>query len=98
MPLRFALWVTLWILALPGAPVTRALADVAPSGATDEFILYPVRAGESLSDIARTFHVSVQELSSINHLPEVDYLQIGQTIRIPNAFARETTELRAEQA
>ncbi len=98
MPLRFALWVTLWLLALPGAAVTRTLADVAPPGATDEFFLYPVRAGESLSDIARTFHVSVQELSSINHLPEVDYVQVGQTIRIPNAFAREATELRAEQA
>jgi LysM repeat protein len=98
MPLRFALWVTLWILTLPGATVTRTLADVAPPGATDEFFLYPVRAGESLGDIARTFHVSVQELSSINHLAEVDYLRIGQTIRIPNAFARETAELRAVQA
>jgi LysM repeat protein len=98
MPLRFALWVTLWLLALPGAAVTRSLAEVPPPGATDEFFLYPVRAGESLSDIARTFRVSVEDLTAVNHLAEVDYLQIGQTIRVPNGFARETAELRAEQA
>jgi LysM repeat protein len=98
MPLRFVLCVTLWLLALPGVTTTRALADAPPAGATEEFFLYPVRAGESLSDIARIFHVSVDELSSINHLAEVDYLQIGQTIRVPNGFARETAELRAAQA
>ena len=96
MPLRFTLWVTLWLLTIPGAAVTRAIAEVPPSGAADEFFLYAVRPGESLSDVARTFHVSVQDLTAINHLAEVDYLQIGQTIRVPNGFARETAELRAE--
>ena len=75
-----------------------ALADDTTSAAVDEFFLYPVRAGESLSDVAHTFHVSVQDLLAINHLADVDYLQIGQTIRIPNGFARETAVLRAEQA
>jgi LysM repeat protein len=97
MPLRFALWVTLWLLTLPGAAATRAIAEVPPSGAADEFFLYSVRPGESLSDVAHTFHISVQDLTAINHLAEVDYLQIGQTIRVPNGFARETAELRAER-
>jgi len=76
----------------------RALADDTTSAAVDEFFLYPVRAGESLSDVAHVFHVSVQDLLAINHLADVDYLQIGQTIRIPNGFARETAALRADQA
>jgi LysM repeat protein len=98
MPLRFAFWVLLWLSTLPGLVGGRALADDTTSAAVDEFFLYPVRAGESLSDVAHTFHVSVQDLLAINHLADVDYLQIGQTIRIPNGFARETAVLRAEQA
>jgi LysM repeat protein len=98
MPLRFAFWVLLWLSTLPGAVGARAFADDTTSAAADEFFLYPVRAGESLSDVAHVFHVSVQDLLAINHLADVDYLQIGQTIRIPNGFARETAALRADQA
>ena len=98
MPLRFAFWVLLWLSILPGVVGPRALADDTTSAAVDEFFLYPVRAGESLSDVAHVFHVSVQDLLAINHLADVDYLQIGQTIRIPNGFARETAALRADQA
>jgi len=98
MPLRFALWIGLWLLMLPSVGAGRIFADELPSAAVDEYFLYPVRAGESLGDVARTFHVSVQDLLAINHLADVDYLQIGQTIRVPNGFARETAELRAEQS
>jgi len=98
MPLRFAFWILLWLSTLPGVVGARALADDTTSAAVDEFFLYPVRAGESLSDVAHVFHVSVQDLLAINHLADVDYLQIGQTIRIPNGFARETAALRADQA
>ena len=98
MPLRFAFWILLWLSALPGLVVGRALADDPPSAAVDEYFLYPLRAGESLTDVARTFHVSVQDLVSINHLGDVDHLQIGQTIRVPNGFAHETAALRAEQS
>jgi len=97
MPLRFALWVALWLASF-GLVGTRALADELPSVAADEYFLYPVRAGESLSDVARTFHVSVQDLRAVNHFADVDYLQIGQTIRVPNGFARETAALRVDQA
>jgi LysM repeat protein len=98
MPLRFAFWVLLWLSTLSGVVGPRAFADDTTSAAVDEFFLYPVRAGESLSDVAHVFHVSVQDLLAINHLADVDYLQIGQTIRIPNGFARETAALRADQA
>jgi murein DD-endopeptidase MepM/ murein hydrolase activator NlpD len=96
MPLRFAFWIVLWLSALPGLVGGHALADDLPASAVDEYFAYPLRAGESLSDVARTFHVSVQDLTSINHLGDVDHLQIGQTIRVPNGFARETAALRAE--
>jgi LysM repeat protein len=98
MPLRLALGISLWLLMLPSMGGGRVLADELPSAAVDEYFLYPVRAGESLSDVAHTFHVSVEDLLAINHLADVDYLQIGQTIRVPNGFARETAVLRAEQA
>jgi LysM repeat protein len=98
MPLRFAFWIILWLSALPGLVGSRASAEDLPAAAVDEYFAYPLRAGESLSDVARTFHVSVQDLTSINHLGDVDYLQIGQTIRVPNGFARETAALRAERS
>jgi LysM repeat protein len=98
MPLRFAFWILLWLSALPGLVCGRALADDLPSAVVDEYFLYPLRAGESLSDVARTFQVSVQDLTSVNHLGDVDHLQIGQTIRVPNGFAHETAALRAEQS
>jgi murein DD-endopeptidase MepM/ murein hydrolase activator NlpD len=98
MPLRFAFWILLWLSALPGLVCGRALGDDLPSAVVDEYFLYPLRGGESLSDVARTFHVSVQDLTSVNHLGDVDNLQIGQTIRVPNGFAHETAALRAEQS
>jgi LysM repeat protein len=97
MPLRFAFWILLWLSALPGLLGGHASAEDPPPAAVEEYFAYPLRAGESLSDVARTFHVSVQDLTSVNHLGDVDYLQIGQTIRVPNGFARETAALRAER-
>jgi murein DD-endopeptidase MepM/ murein hydrolase activator NlpD len=87
----------MWLSAVPCALGGRALADELPAAAIDEYFAYPLRAGESLNDVARIFHVSVQDLVSVNHLGDVDHLQIGQIIRVPNGFARETAALRAEQ-
>ena len=40
-----------------------------------------VRAGETLSHIARKYHTTVRKLCQLNHLRETSLLQIGQKIR-----------------
>lgn len=58
---------------------------------------YPVRPGESLSDVSRIFGVPVSELAARNRLSDVNRLQSGQVLRIPNPFAREAAALRSER-
>lgn len=44
---------------------------------------YTVRCGDTLSSIARRFHVRVEELARINHICDPDRIYAGQVIRIP---------------
>jgi len=60
---------------------------------------YPLRAGESVSDVARIFRVPAEELIERNAIRDPNHLQLGQELVVPNAFAREVAELRtARQA
>ena len=45
--------------------------------------MYKVRAGDTLSEIAEKYHVSLSQLKKINNLRS-NTLQIGQTLKIPN--------------
>jgi LysM repeat protein len=45
--------------------------------------MYKVRAGDSLSEIAEKYHVSLSQLKKTNSLRS-NTLQIGQTLKIPN--------------
>jgi hypothetical protein len=85
------------ILGLSAALATSVLAqqEVAPSAA-DTFA-YPLRAGESLGDVARIFRVPVQDLLTLNRIQDANRLQLGQVLRVPDAFAREAAELRARE-
>jgi hypothetical protein len=47
--------------------------------------------------VARIFRVPAQELAAINRIADPSRLQLGQMIRVPNGFARETEQLRAER-
>lgn len=54
-------------------------------GITPAFITHTVRRGDTLSSIAASYGVSVQELARANHLRNADLLQRGQTLKVPRA-------------
>ena len=65
-------------------------------------VIHTVQRGESLWDIAQQYRLSLDCISSINHLKEPDSLSIGQKIRIPtddsNVFMKEKeSSLEEEQ-
>lgn len=51
--------------------------------AQNNFELYAVRANDTLTSIAATYGVSVEEIIAANELLNPHYLQLGQEIRIP---------------
>jgi len=53
--------------------------------ATIPSIAYRVKRGETLTTIARRFHVSIAAIVSGNHVTDPDHLAEGQTLRIPHA-------------
>jgi N-acetylmuramoyl-L-alanine amidase len=50
--------------------------------------VHVVRAGESLSSIARRYGTTVRKLARINHLDPAHVLLIGTRLRVPHASAR----------
>ena len=66
--------------AAPSAPVQAKSKKVAPS-----YTVHVVRAGESLTSIARRYHTSVAILARINHLDPAKPLLIGTRLRVPVA-------------
>jgi murein DD-endopeptidase MepM/ murein hydrolase activator NlpD len=99
MPLRFALKIaSLSVLALMLARAATTRAEPAPEAPVrDSYFSYPLRAGESLADVARVFRVPVEELIELNQIRDPNRLQLAQMIRVPDAYAREAAELRAER-
>lgn len=55
-----------------------------PPRYASRFIRHRVKKGETLSSIARRYHVSKQELSRYNHISAKRPLRAGQRIRIPS--------------
>jgi len=78
-----------------------AYADSPPrtaSGRIEQaYFSYPLRPGESLNDVARIFRVAPEELAALNQIRDPNHLQIGQLLRVPDGFAQEAAELRAER-
>jgi len=99
MPLRFALKiVSLSVSALVLAVAAISYAETAVADLSqDAYFNYPLRAGESLSDVARIFRIPVNELTELNEIRDATHLQLGQTIRVPDGFAREVAALRGER-
>lgn len=52
-------------------------------GATTEPGKYTVRRGDALSDIAKKFSVSVNDLKTANNIRNADQIKIGQVLNIP---------------
>jgi murein DD-endopeptidase MepM/ murein hydrolase activator NlpD len=100
-PLRLAAWAaSLCLLAVMWARPTVHAESPPPltaSGTGEGYFLYPLRSGESLSDVARIFRVRVEELAALNQIRDPDRLQIAQLLRVPDGFAREAATLRAER-
>ncbi len=68
------------------APSAATSAAAAPSAAPNGNA-HVVTKGETLTSIAKTYRVGVQELQKFNHIENDRALQIGQTISIPTSGA-----------
>jgi LysM repeat protein len=61
-------------------PTPSPVASPTPSGP----FVYTVQEGDTLTAIAQTYGVSVEEIVAANNLADPNALQIGQTLIIPN--------------
>lgn len=66
----------------PSAPSASSSETAAPAPSGNENT-HVVAKGETLTSIAKTHRVGVQELQKFNHIENDRALQIGQTIMIP---------------
>lgn len=91
----------LWNLSFT-VPVGWAATDgqgevPAVSQVQENSFTYPVRPGESLSDVAHLFRIPVEELMRFNRIADPTRLRAGQSLQIPNVFARQTAQLQEER-
>lgn len=61
----------------------KAVSPANPHPTTGETV-YSVKAGDSLSRIAKTHHITVKALKSVNNLA-TDRINIGEQLKIPSA-------------
>jgi murein DD-endopeptidase MepM/ murein hydrolase activator NlpD len=88
-----------WMLFLSSNGWTQVSSpdqQPAPVQAQDNFFEYRLRAGESLSEVARVFQIPATELAQMNRIADPTRLGVGQSLRIPNVFARQVAQLQAE--
>lgn len=97
MPLRFARGTICLLALLAAASLARAEPSAATPGAAQEYFSYAIHPAESLIDVARIFGVPVRDLVTLNHIEDPNRIEVGRTLRIPNAFAREVATLGAER-
>jgi len=66
---------------------TRVAATAAPTKTPPPAKVqkYTVRSGDTLSEIARKFDVSVDDIKALNNLPNPDILSDGQVLLIPGS-------------
>ncbi|EDY82050.1 LysM domain protein [Verrucomicrobiia bacterium DG1235] len=62
-----------------GSPTASQPSAPAPT----QYIDYKIRRGDSLSDIAKTYGVSLSSLKTLNAIRNSNKIRIGQVIRIP---------------
>ena len=65
------------------ASATSSVPVAAPAGPAPAGNAHVVAKGETLTSIAKTYKVGVQDLQKFNHIENDRALQIGQTIMIP---------------
>ncbi len=69
----------------PNAPALPSIAEKTAETPVETFApqTYIVESGDTLSGIAETFGVTVDELAAANGFSDVDYLSLGQELTIP---------------
>ena len=72
------------------ASVAFAAALIAPAVANADS--YTVKSGDTLSKIASTYNTTVEQLSSLNGISNVDFITVGQVLELDStASTTETT-------
>jgi LysM repeat protein len=69
--------------ASPEGDVVATTDAATPDPATPELVRYKVRAGDTLSSIARRYGVTVKKLRAANDISDPRALKIGQVLVIP---------------
>ena len=52
--------------------------------------IYTVRSGDTLGAIAKKYRVSVDELARINNIANINYITVGQVLKVPNLNINES--------
>ncbi len=82
--LRRAVLLMLLCLTLTVALLPTAASAATPAAPVANGSYYVVKAGDSLSKIARYFGVTVNALKHANHLSNANYVYVGQKLYIPS--------------
>jgi LysM repeat protein len=84
-------------------PTSAIVASSSPTALPTETptpapLIYTVKAGDTLSSIAQTYGVSIQEIIEVNRLANPDVLNVGQELIIPGRFITHTAVPPTEAA
>src|SRR5262245_38826504 len=92
-------WVLWALVSMPVGWATVYGQDTSPPSnpGQEEFFEYRLRPGESLGEVARVFHLPAEELARLNRIADPTRLQAGQTLKVPNVFARQIAQIQAER-
>jgi membrane-bound lytic murein transglycosylase D len=81
--------------SVDNAGITRVLNDIAlADGREDQVpdIMYKVKRGDTLSEIAERFNTNVSELMALNNLRSSNRIRIGQSLRLIDTTAEKAAE------
>lgn len=79
--------------------LARPVPAADPGASTDDqtTIEYQLRANEDPSKVAKMFHVTLDELLTLNHISDPRRLTVGTTLKIPDPRASLVKQLSAEK-
>lgn len=60
-----------------------ALEDIKPLKQSKKPLTYTVKSGDTLSEIAKQYNLSTEQLARFNHISNIDVIRAGQTLNIP---------------
>ncbi len=64
-------------------PTSDAALDVEPTPLNIPTVRYRIRRGETLTEIAARYNLTVEELAALNEIDNPNSVQVGQEIRVP---------------